>query len=54
MIGKMLGHSHAATTQPYAHLAADSVKEAVGKVGAVIAHTMQGGRGKNTIPVKHE
>ncbi len=41
MIGKMLGHSHAATTQRYAHLAADPVKEAVDRVGARIAAAMQ-------------
>jgi integrase len=34
MIGKMLGHNHAATTQRYAHLAADPVKEVVSQVGA--------------------
>jgi hypothetical protein len=50
MIGKILGHTQAATTQRYAHLAADPVKEAVDKIGAVIAHAMQGDRGKKTIP----
>jgi site-specific recombinase XerD len=33
MIGKMLGHNHAATTQRYAHLVADPVKEAVDRIG---------------------
>jgi site-specific recombinase XerD len=37
MIGKMLGHNHAATTQRYVHLAADPVKEAVDRVGERIA-----------------
>lgn len=42
MIGKLLGHSHAATTQRYAHLAADPVKQAMDQVGATIALALQG------------
>ncbi len=42
MIGKLLGHSQAATTHRYAHLAADPVKEATERVGAVIAGNMKG------------
>jgi hypothetical protein len=37
MIGKMLGHTQAQTTAPYAHLATDPVKEATEKVGERIA-----------------
>jgi integrase len=44
IIGKMLGHNHVATTQRYAHLAADPVKEAVDKIGATIAAAMYGHR----------
>lgn len=42
MIGKMLGHTQAATTQRYAHLAADPVKQAVETVAANIAAAMRG------------
>jgi integrase len=41
IIGKILGHNHAATTQRYAHLAADPVKEAVDKISETIAAAMQ-------------
>jgi integrase len=41
IIGKILGHNHAATTQRYAHLATDPVKEAVDKIDAVITAAVQ-------------
>jgi site-specific recombinase XerD len=44
LIGTMLGHTHAATTQRYAHLAADSVKAGVEQIGATIAAALQGGQ----------
>jgi integrase len=44
MIGKMLGHNHAATTQRYAHLAADPVKNAVDKISATLAAALHGNR----------
>src|SRR5262252_1323300 len=37
IIGKLLGHTQARTTQRYAHLADDPVKEATDDIGAVIA-----------------
>lgn len=40
IIGKMFGHNHTATTQRYAHLPADPVKDAVDKIGATIATAM--------------
>ena len=43
LIGTMLGHTHAATTQRYAHLAADPVKAGVEKISATIAAALQGG-----------
>lgn len=43
IIGKMLGHTQAATTQRYAHLAADPVKEATDKIGETIAAALRGG-----------
>jgi integrase len=37
IIGKLLGHTQARTTQRYAHLASDVLVEATTKIGAVIA-----------------
>ncbi len=42
MIGKLLGHTQAATTQRFAHLAADPLKEAAERIGAEIAAAMNG------------
>jgi integrase len=44
VIGKMLGHSKAATTARYAHLADDPVKAASDAVGRHIAAAMDGGK----------
>jgi integrase len=41
IIGKMLGHTQAATTHRYAHLAPDPVKAAAATVAAKIADAMQ-------------
>ena len=45
IIGKMLGHTQAATTNRYAHLASDPVKAAAAAVAAKIAAAMSGGTG---------
>jgi integrase len=42
IIGKMLGHTQAATTHRYAHLASDPVKAAAATVASKIADAMQG------------
>ena len=42
MIGKLLGHSHAATTERYAHLSADPVRAANEAIGERIAAAMAG------------
>ena len=50
VIGKLLGHTPARTTQRYAHLADDPLKEATKTIGAVIS-----GGGKpvaKLIPIK--
>ena len=44
IIGKLLGHTQAATTQRYAHLAADPVKQAADRISGEIAATMNGDR----------
>jgi len=46
IIGKMLGHTQAATTHRYAHLASDPVKAAAAVVAKKIAAAMDG-RGKD-------
>ena len=42
IIGKMLGHTQAATTNRYAHLASDPVKAAAATVAGKIAAAMAG------------
>ena len=46
IIGKMLGHTQAATTHRYAHLASDPVKAAAAAVAGKIAAAMDGGSGE--------
>ena len=41
IIGALLGHKHASTTQRYAHLLGDPLKEAVGMVGEKINSAMK-------------
>ena len=43
IIGKLLGHSQAATTQRYAHLADDPVQQAANQIGDTIAAAMANG-----------
>jgi integrase len=43
VIGKLLGHSQAATTHRYAHLDADPLRRAVETIGATISAAMAGG-----------
>jgi len=49
MIGKLLGHTQAATTARYAHLAADPVKAANETIGQRIAAMMKGKEGNAPI-----
>ncbi len=46
MIGALLGHSQAATTQRYAHLANDPVSQAAGRVGSAVAAALDGNTGE--------
>ena len=46
IIGKLLGHSQAATTHRYAHLDADPLRRAVETIGATIAAAMDGAAGE--------
>jgi integrase len=52
IIGKMLGHTQAQTTQRYAHLASDPVKAAAATVAGKIAAAMNGGKGEAAAVVK--
>ena len=45
IIGKLLGHSQAATTHRYAHLDADPLRRAVDTIGATITAAMEGKNG---------
>ena len=44
IIGKLLGHSQASTTQRYAHLDADPMRRAVNAIGETISAAMNGGK----------
>ena len=52
IIGKMLGHTQAQTTQRYAHLASDPVKAAAATVAGKIAKAMQGKPGADVVPLR--
>jgi hypothetical protein len=45
IIGKLLGHTQASTTQRYAHLDADPLRHASEAIGARIAAALDGKRG---------
>jgi integrase len=45
IIGRLLGHTQARTTQRYAHLADDPLREATDKIGAVITGAGKSGAG---------
>jgi integrase len=52
VIGKLLGHSQAATTHRYAHLDADPLRRAVETIGATISAAMAGNRGAEVVLIK--
>lgn len=52
IIGKILGHTQAATTQRYAHLANDPVRQAVETIGATISAAMTRAPGAEVMPFK--
>jgi integrase len=52
IIGKLLGHSQAATTHRYAHLDADPLRRAVDTIGNTIAAAMAGDKGGNVVAMK--
>jgi integrase len=52
IIGKLLGHSQAATTHRYAHLDADPMRRAVETIGATISAAMDGKSGAEIVCLK--
>jgi len=52
IIGKLLGHTQAATTQRYAHLDADPLRRASNAIGSTIAAAMGEGGGADVIDLK--
>ena len=51
IIGKLLGHTQAATTARYAHLDADPLRRAADTIGATIAAAMDGDKGGDVVPI---
>ena len=51
IIGKLLGHSQAATTHRYAHLDADPLRRAVETIGGTIAAAMNGANPRNVVSI---
>jgi integrase len=54
IIGKLLGHTQAATTQRYAHLDADPLRRAVDTIGATITAAMDGNKGGEVVTLRKE
>jgi len=52
IIGKLLGHTQAATTHRYAHLDADPLRRAADTIGATIAAAMAGRQGAEIVSLK--
>jgi integrase len=53
VIGKLLGHSQAATTHRYAHLDADPLRRAVNVIGATISAAMDGNAQSEVVQIRH-
>ena len=51
IIGKLLGHTQAVTTQRYAHLAASPMHEAAERIGATIAASLAGRQEAEILPI---
>jgi integrase len=54
ILGKLLGHRHAATTERYSHLSADPMRQAVKEIGQRISTALTGKRdasGGNVVPL---
>lgn len=54
IVGKLLGHTQASTTQRYAHLDADPVRRAADAIGATLAAALDGGSGASVGPLREK
>ncbi len=52
IIDKLLGHTQAATTQRYAHLAADPLRQAADRISSEIAAAMSGKPKGEVTPIR--
>jgi integrase len=52
MVGKVLGHKHARTTEGYAHLAADPIRAVADRTAARISAAMRSGLAAEVVPVR--
>ena len=43
-VGRLLGHADSASTERYAHLADEHVREAAGRISGMVGEAMSGGR----------
>ena len=53
IIGKLLGHTQASTTQRYAHLDSDPLRRASEHIGGRIAAALEGKRGRAVVPIRN-
>jgi integrase len=53
IIGKLLGHSQASTTQRYAHLDNDPLRRATEQIGRRIAAALEGKRSAVVLPIRN-
>ncbi len=52
LIGKVLGHKQARTTEVYAHLADDPLLAVADRTAGQIARAMKGGKTDNVVPLR--
>ena len=48
-VGRLLGHADLASTERYAHLADDHVRDAAGRISGIVGSAMTGGREREEV-----